>query len=92
MNPRPLNSVQTLQPNEPSGHEFNLHSEPTLYSHSIFISLFSVHISFRQLPSSVARFAYMCIEVVARRCSVNKGVLKNFVKFTEKHLCQSLFF
>ena len=27
-----------------------------------------------------------------RRCSVRKGVLKNFAKFTGKHLCQSLFF
>ena len=27
-----------------------------------------------------------------RRCSVKKGVLKNFAKFTGKHLCQSLFF
>ena len=26
------------------------------------------------------------------RCSVKKGVLKNFAKFTGKHLCQSLFF
>ena len=26
-----------------------------------------------------------------RRCSVKKGVLRNFVKFTGKHLCQSLF-
>ena len=27
-----------------------------------------------------------------RRCSVRKGVLRNFAKFTRKHLCQSLFF
>ena len=27
-----------------------------------------------------------------RRCSVKEGVLRNFVKFTGKHLCQSLFF
>ena len=26
-----------------------------------------------------------------QRCSVKKGVLRNFEKFTEKHLCQSLF-
>ena len=25
-------------------------------------------------------------------CSMKKGVLRNFVKFTGKHLCQSLFF
>ena len=27
-----------------------------------------------------------------RWCSVRKGVLRNFAKFTGKHLCQSLFF
>ena len=27
-----------------------------------------------------------------QRCSVTKGVLGNFAKFTGKHLCQSLFF
>ena len=27
-----------------------------------------------------------------RRCSVRKGVLRNFAKFTGKHLCQSHFF
>ena len=26
-----------------------------------------------------------------RRCSVEKGVLKNFANFTGKHLCSSLF-
>ena len=26
------------------------------------------------------------------RCSAKKGVLKNFAKFTGKHLCESLFF
>ena len=31
-------------------------------------------------------------EAVVRRCSVKKGALKNFVKFTETHLCRSLFF
>ena len=27
-----------------------------------------------------------------QRCSVRKAVLRNFTKFTGKHLCQSLFF
>ena len=31
-------------------------------------------------------------EAVAQRCSVKKGVLRNFTKFTGKHLCQNLFF
>ena len=37
LNPRPMNFVQTLQPIELSGHEFNSHSEATLYSYSNFI-------------------------------------------------------
>ena len=27
-----------------------------------------------------------------RRCSVRKGVLRNFIEFTGKHLCKSFFF
>ena len=27
-----------------------------------------------------------------QKCSIKKGVLRSFAKFTEKHLCQSLFF
>ena len=27
-----------------------------------------------------------------RRCSAKKGFLRNFAKFTGKHLCQNLFF
>ena len=27
-----------------------------------------------------------------QRCSMKKGVLRNFIKFTGKHLCQNLFF
>ena len=30
-------------------------------------------------------------EAVVRMCFVKEGVLKNFTKFTRKHLCQSLF-
>ena len=31
-------------------------------------------------------------QVNVEECSVKKGVLKNFAKFTGKHQCQSLFF
>ena len=31
-------------------------------------------------------------EAVAQACSIKKLVLRNFAKFTEKYLCQSLFF
>ena len=32
------------------------------------------------------------VRSIHRRCFVRKGVLRNFVKSTGKHLCQSLFF
>ena len=35
---------------------------------------------------------YITFKSSHQRCSVKKGVLKNFAKFTGKHLCQSLFF
>ena len=37
LNPQSLNSVQMLWPTELSGHEFNSHSYPALYSYSNFI-------------------------------------------------------
>ena len=41
----------------------------------------------------VSRYPITCKKVSShRRWSVKKGVLKNFAKFTGKHLCQSLFF
>ena len=34
----------------------------------------------------------MTQKAVVQRCSVRKGALRNFTKFTGKYLCQSLFF
>ena len=34
----------------------------------------------------------LILEAVVQRCSVRKGVLRNFTKLTGKHLCQCLFF
>ena len=31
---------------------------------------------------------YLHVETVIQRCSLRKGVLRNFAKFTGKHLCQ----
>ena len=31
-------------------------------------------------------------KAVVQKCSEKKGVRRNFAKFTEKHLCQGLFF
>ena len=33
----------------------------------------------------------ICLEAVAQRCSVRKGVLRNFAKFTGKHLARISF-
>ena len=40
---------------------------------------------FSQMPHFIFRSSH-------QRCSAKKGVLRNFTKFTGKHLCQSLFF
>ena len=41
--------------------------------------------------SKIVKEAQQNLEVVVRSCSVKKGVLRNFVKLTVKHLCQSPF-
>ena len=51
LNPRPLNSVQTLQPTELSSHGFKMHSGRTLYSYSNFI-IVQYPILFRLLSAS----------------------------------------
>ena len=55
--------------------------------HRFFLAFFSwnltMQITWKKLNSS---------EAVVQRCSVKKSVLRNFVKFTGKHLCHSLFF
>ena len=38
------------------------------------------------------KFEQLFLQKNHRRCSVRKGVLRNFAKFTLKNLCQSLFF
>ena len=45
----------------------------------------SLHLKVPQKVAGIFRSSH-------RRCSVKKGVLRNFAKFTGKHLCQSLFF
>ena len=43
---------------------------------------------------SCIQLTYCCAKFRSshQRCSIRKGVLRNFVKFTGKHLCQSRFF
>ena len=49
-----------------------------------FNSCFQRSLGQRAMPLSPIRSSH-------RRCSVKKGVLGNFAKFTGKHLCQRLF-
>ena len=37
-------------------------------------------------------FSSEFIQKQPQKCSMKKGVLKNFTKFTGKHMCQNLFF
>ena len=45
--------------------------------------------TFVTLASSKSRKSYDIDSSSHQRCSIKKGVLKNFTKFTGKHLCQS---
>ena len=54
-----------------------------------------VHLSYHDLVIQLLqwfRYEHNCTLRSSRRCSVKKGVLRNFAKFTAKHLCQSLSF
>ena len=44
------------------------------------------------IGKSYARFGDLLYRSSHQRYSVRKGVLRNFARFTGKHLCQSLFF
>ena len=62
-------------------------------THLISLTFFSSSLSF---DCCVLIFFVFCISSNNKsshwRCSVKKDVLRNFAKFTEKHLCESLFF
>ena len=45
-----------------------------------------------RLFTSLLILLTLLIEAATGRCSVRKGAPRNFAKFTEKHLCQGLFF
>ena len=44
------------------------------------------------LPPQNSNLMFFEFRSSHRRCSVKNGVLRNFEKFTGKHLCQGLFF
>ena len=53
-------------------------------------TIHSKHLQF--LTTEVCKSSIHLNRSSHRRCSVRKGVLKNFSKFTGKHLCQRLYF
>ena len=74
------------------------------FLHSLFVEsifsliapwlLFLVICSWKDYSYS-AEFSYLSGDTLFRmllRCSIKKGVLRKYAKFTGKHLCQSLFF
>ena len=48
--------------------------------------------NFREGKIAIFFFEALIFRSSHRRCSIKKGVLRNFAKFTGKHLFQSLFF
>ena len=69
------------------------------YCNTIKRNIFTVHytIDFRRIGVDNSKQCHLhslrdLSETVAQRCSVKKGVFKNFVKFIGKHLRQSLHF
>ena len=71
LNPRSMNFVQTLWPTELSGHEFNSHSELTLYSYSNFIVCSVSH--FILAIAFISR--HVCFHVCLRRCTAYLNIL-----------------
>ena len=51
-----------------------------------------IHKNFCFYIKLLGELTFQLLEAVVQRCSVRKDLLKNFAKFTRKHLCQSLFF
>ena len=78
--------------------EENRHACPKFFV-SLFISL-SLAISWRVAISRKGNTPYIMGDIVTersnrgnhQRCSMKTSVLRNFAKFTGKHLCKSLFF
>ena len=58
----------------------------------IFKNTILMNINERLVLKKMLNILLICSRSSHRSCSVRKGVVRNFAKFTGKHLCQSLFF
>ena len=63
----------------------NFRSDPSEFDFFFFLNNSKPSEIFKKKAKNNNRSSY-------QRCSMKKGVLRSFTKFTEKHLCQSLFF
>ena len=59
---------------------------------SLFIRTYSFYSALGPPKAFIFRPKYILYRSSHQRCSLRKCVLRNFAKFTGKHLCQSLFF
>ena len=57
-----------------------------------FVSFYVYYIFNSEYPKKLEVTFFYQFRSSHQRCSVKKGVQSNFAKFTEKHLCQKLFF
>ena len=66
-------------------YSFNWKNKNQIYSHMFFYIATTTGNAYMAQKIPMYRSSH-------RRCSVRKSVVRNFAKFTGKHLCQSLFF
>ena len=71
---------------------FDLYSSLAVTNRLCIYILLNINIEKLKIKAGIAKLSHLLSEAVVRRYSVKKGVLRNFTKFTGKHLCQSLFF
>ena len=66
-------------------YSFNWKNKNQIYSHMFFYIATTIGNAYMTQKIPMYRSSH-------RRCSVRKSVVRNFAKFTGKHLCQTLFF
>ena len=78
-------SAYFIRTNFCKNFKFHLRLEPSVKSLKKLPTFYHEIIKYWENIAILSQF-------LTRRCSVKKGVLSNFAKFTGKHLCQSLYF
>ena len=89
-----INCVSFKEKFENYKHRFNFESISFSFFFFFFLSSVTCKILaiFLQCRETVkASYNIQIVRSSHRRCCIRKGVLKNFAKFKEKHLCQGVF-